>query len=249
MTAKLLLIDDEPLFLDECAALLRQHGFDCDACADAEEGFKLLTANIYDVVICDVLIPFRGQSEGGILLARELTSRYPTSSIILVSQYVTVHLVNKLAGSRNFLFVEKGGGMFADLLEKLDRIISNKYCFVCMPFHASFADVYELGIKPVVEGLGFRCERADEIQHNRGIIEVICNRIAMAHLIVADMSGQNANVYYEVGFAHALQKEVILLTTRAEDIPFDLRGFNHLIYNNIGELRRLLQHRMLSILT
>ena len=44
-----------------------------------------------------------------------------------------------------------------------------------------------------------------------------------ADLIVADLTGQNANVFYEMGFAHALNKDTILLTQTIGDVPFDLR--------------------------
>ncbi|MBF0539640.1 MAG: hypothetical protein HQL03_15465 [Nitrospirae bacterium] len=50
-------------------------------------------------------------------------------------------------------------------------------------------------------------------------------------MIIADMTGKNANVFYEVGYAHASGKEVILLTQKAEDIPVDLRNFNHIVYD------------------
>ena len=64
-----------------------------------------------------------------------------------------------------------------------------------------------------------------------------CNQIAKADLIVADLTGRNPNVFYETGYAHALTKRVILLTQRAEDIPFDLKDYPHVIYD--GKIFRL----------
>ena len=59
------------------------------------------------------------------------------------------------------------------------------------------------------------------------------------------MTGRNPNVFYEVGYAHALQKEVILLTQDADDIPFDLRVHNHIVYEGkIMRLQELLRKRL-----
>jgi CheY-like chemotaxis protein len=248
MRTKVLIIDDEEDFVKECSEHLTLSGYICDISFIAEDGYEKLVSKMYDIVICDVLIPFRGQKEGGILLAQEFSEKYPTSSIILVSQYVTARWIRMLSGSSNFVFIEKNDTFFDDLDTEINRIILTKYCFVCMPFNDVFDDIYNVGIKPVVQELGFKCERADEIQDNRGIIDNIYERINKAHIIIGDMTGQNANVYYEIGYAHALKKEVILIAQKVEDIPFDLRGFNHIIYSGkITVLKKELKIRIESV--
>ncbi|MBF0539639.1 MAG: hypothetical protein HQL03_15460 [Nitrospirae bacterium] len=57
-----------------------------------------------------------------------------------------------------------------ELIDIFESGLAKKYIFVCMPFHDNFRDIYYSGIKPTVEGIGFICERANEIQHNGGII-------------------------------------------------------------------------------
>src|ERR1035437_2062441 len=112
------------------------------------------------------------------------------------------------------------------------------FVFVLMPFDARFADVYELGIKPACVDAGAYCERVDEQLFEETIIERIYNQIAKADLIVAEMTGRNPNVFYEVGYAHALGKSVILLTQKAEDIPFDLMHYPHIVYGlSIADLK------------
>jgi hypothetical protein len=64
-------------------------------------------------------------------------------------------------------------------------------------------------------------------------VQRIYNQIAKADLVVADMTGQNPNVSYETGYAHALGKQVILLTKKTEDIPFDLKHYPHIVYSGI----------------
>src|SRR3954452_23592229 len=64
----------------------------------------------------------------------------------------------------------------------------------------------------------------------KDFLERIYRQIELADIIIADMSGKNPNVFYEVGYAHAKQKLCILLTANADDIPFDLKHQRHIVY-------------------
>lgn len=132
--------------------------------------------------------------------------------------------------------------------EKKDTT-TKSFLLVIMPFSREFDDVYQLGIKTVCEKIGVYAERMDEQIYQSGIIERIYNQIAKADIIVADMTGKNPNVYYETGYAHALGKKVILITQNADDIPFDLKNYPHIIYEGritalIPELERRLRFFM-----
>ncbi|MFC5456972.1 hypothetical protein [Prosthecobacter fluviatilis] len=104
------------------------------------------------------------------------------------------------------------------------------FCFVLMPFSSDFDDIYQFGIKDACQAAGAYCERVDEQHYNERMLDRIYNQIAKADLIIADMTGKNANVFYEVGYAHALGKPTVLLTQNAADIPFDLTQFLHIVY-------------------
>jgi len=104
------------------------------------------------------------------------------------------------------------------------------FAFVLMPFSSEFRDIYELGIKQACIDENAYCERVDEQIFDDSILQRVYNQIDKADLIIADMTGRNPNVFYEVGYAHALGKRVILLTQSADDIPFDLKHFPHIIY-------------------
>lgn len=122
---------------------------------------------------------------------------------------------------------------------------SKPFVFVLMPFHEQFDDVYQVGIKEACESINAYCERVDEQIFEERIIDRIYNQIVKADVIVADMTGRNPNVFYEVGYAHALNKRTILLTQRSEDIPFDLKHFPHIVYEGkITELRDKLKKRV-----
>lgn len=108
------------------------------------------------------------------------------------------------------------------------------FVFVLMPFDKEFDDIYFLGIKETAKEVGAYAERVDEQIFTEGILERVFNQINKADVIVADMTGRNPNVFYEVGYAHALGKVVLLLTQKVDDIPFDLKHRQHFVYGNDG---------------
>jgi hypothetical protein len=119
------------------------------------------------------------------------------------------------------------------------------FVFILMPFEAAFDDAYQLGIKVACKEAGAYCERVDEQIFQESILERIYNQIAKADIVVADMTGRNENVFYEVGYAHAIGKRTILLTQKAEDIPFDLKHYPHIIYGgSITSLKDDLKKRV-----
>ena len=115
-----------------------------------------------------------------------------------------------------------GGGQFT---------LDPNLCFLLMPFEEKRGPIYEDHIRVVVESEGLSCLRSDEIAGTNLITWDIWEKINRARLIIADLTGKNANVFYEVGLAHALGKEVILITQTIKDVPFDLRALRCLVYS------------------
>ena len=119
------------------------------------------------------------------------------------------------------------------------------FAFVLMPFDKSFDDVYQYGIKQTCDELEIVAERVDEQIFTETILERIYRQIENADLIIADMTGRNPNVFYEVGYAHAKNKLCALITQTAEDIPFDLKQHSHIIYaGKIVDLKKQLKPRL-----
>ncbi len=100
---------------------------------------------------------------------------------------------------------------------------SGPHAFVLMPFVEELDTIYDLAIRPGLQTAGFNVRRADEIQNQQSILRDVVSNIADATLVVADLSGLNPNVLYELGIAHALNRPVILLTQNIDELPFDLR--------------------------
>lgn len=105
--------------------------------------------------------------------------------------------------------------------------------FVVMQFTTPFDELYLDVIKPVGEDLGFIVARADETHGPGIIIADIAQSILEAQVIIADITPlDNPNVFWEVGYAHALRKPTILLAERNTKLPFDVSPFRTLFYDN-----------------
>lgn len=131
-----------------------------------------------------------------------------------------------------------------------DSTSPKPFVFVLMPFAKEYNDIYQLGIKAACEEAGTYCERVDEQIFTERILDRIYNQIAKADIIVSDMSNRNPNVFYETGYAHALDKQVVHLTQKVEDIPFDLTHFPHIIYDttSISVLKEEIKKRVTWLL-
>ena len=75
------------------------------------------------------------------------------------------------------------------------------FVLVLMPFKKEFNDTYTFGIRGAADDVGAYAERIDEQIFQEGILDRVFNQINKADVIVADMTGQNANVFYGVGYA------------------------------------------------
>lgn len=108
--------------------------------------------------------------------------------------------------------------------------------FVLMPFTDELTQIFNVVIKPSVESAGQQlvCKRADDIKSNRTIIQDIWKSICEARVVIADMTGFNANVMYELGIAHTLGKETILIYQSTDEVkfPFDLAHIRRIEYSN-----------------
>ena len=130
------------------------------------------------------------------------------------------------------------------------------YCFVLMPFSNDYdlQNVYKNHVKLVIENkCGLRCERADDIYNISGVMQSIWEGINRARLIIADVTGRNPNVFYELGIAHTLGKPVIIITQSMDYVPFDLRHMRCIVYEYkpslIEKLEKALERTITTVLS
>jgi hypothetical protein len=121
------------------------------------------------------------------------------------------------------------------MTRKSDHSIGDADCFVVMPFGGLF-DRYYLNIfVPAIEAAGLRARRADSIFSSTSIMSDIWRGMRKAAVILADVTGKNSNVFYELGLAHASRKPVVIITGNLDDVPFDLKGLRVIEYNKDDE--------------
>jgi len=105
-------------------------------------------------------------------------------------------------------------------------------CFVMQPFTSPHGDYYEKIFKPAIEKTGLQPVRADaEIFGTGKIIDQVWRGINAAKVLVAELTTRNANVFYELGLAHALNKPVVLISSNEPDVPFDLQHIRVIYYD------------------
>lgn len=104
-------------------------------------------------------------------------------------------------------------------------------CFVMMPFGHWFDVYYKDVFVPATKEAGLEPVRADELFSTGSVIEQIWEEISKAKILLADLSGKNANVFYELGLAHAACKPVVFTAASLDDVPFDLRHLRVVIYD------------------
>ena len=134
-------------------------------------------------------------------------------------------------------------------IEEFNKHETNRV-FVAMWFDGSMDNVYENAIKPAIEEMGYEPIRIDKKEHNNKIDDEIIAEIKRSKFLVADFSqgedGARGGVYYEAGFAHGLNIEVIF-TCRGSDegeIHFDTRQFNHIFWKDADDLKKRLKDRI-----
>jgi acyl carrier protein len=104
-------------------------------------------------------------------------------------------------------------------------------CFVMMPFGGWFDRYYQDIYVPAIRAAGFEPMRSDELFTTGSVVEQIWEQVQKSTVLLADLSNKNANVFYELGLAHAATKPVILAARHIDDVPFDLRHLRVIIYD------------------
>jgi hypothetical protein len=117
----------------------------------------------------------------------------------------------------------------------------NKHvCFVISPIgrdgseiHNRFKDVLEFVIRPAIASAGYDMSliRADDMNRPGSFIKDILRQLLDSYVVIADLTTQNPNVFYELGVRHALSPRTILIAQTADDIPSDLREYRTIVYD------------------
>ncbi|MDE0448008.1 MAG: hypothetical protein OXH96_15195 [Spirochaetaceae bacterium] len=104
--------------------------------------------------------------------------------------------------------------------------------FVVMRFEETYDNLYREVIRPVCEKSGFDVHRADDVFRPGIILQDIINSLLDSDLVIAEVTPPNPNVFYELGYAHALAKPTVLLARRGGELPFDISGYRVILYDD-----------------
>jgi hypothetical protein len=114
-------------------------------------------------------------------------------------------------------------------------------CFVVMPFRDEFNFFFLYLAKYLEEKHHLKVLRGDSAVLTKALMEKLRDQIFQADVVIADVTGSNPNVFYELGLAHAYRKPVIHLTQDPpKDVPVDIRQFEFIEYS-LGRHEELLK--------
>lgn len=124
--------------------------------------------------------------------------------------------------------------------------IKRDFVFYVGPFSEEYTNIYNNYIYSPIKGSGLRIQRADEIFGTMPVMDDIWNILNESSIVIAEVTGRNPNVMYEIGMAHTVGKKVIIITQNSEDIPFDLRHHRYIVYKNSKESLPALQSKLIA---
>lgn len=122
-------------------------------------------------------------------------------------------------------------------------------CFVAMSFQPEHDVIYSDGIEPAVRDAGYEPVILKNVPTNQDINYRILVEIRRSEIVVADFTGQRAGVYFEAGFAAALQREVFWCCRQAEmgEVHFDTNHFQYIDWRDPADLRARLAEKIVAI--
>ncbi len=140
-------------------------------------------------------------------------------------------------------------GKYKHLRKRLAESGSDQYALFIGPHSNEAVDqIFKLVIEPKLLANQFYVERADELASAGPVNEDIANAIFKAKLIVADLTGERPNSYYEIGLAHALGKPVIILAQSGTTRHFDIPGYQWHFWNSSEDLEDKFEKILLGTL-
>ncbi len=154
--------------------------------------------------------------------------------------YYALQILDLYSNITNKLDFKEGRFMIVTPKYFADKnfVTDEKLCVVLMPFNAEWSDeIYDVFKEAVVD---FTFWRSDDEHMDDIIIQTIWKKINEAHFVIADCTGRNPNVFYELGIAHTLGKPVFMCSQDRRDFPFDITHIRSYEYGQKpGEIKKL----------
>jgi len=166
--------------------------------------------------------------------------------VTLIIDGVTIFnflLPEPLNGIQTGLFAWGDGKVeFSDIT--IDKTEDKAKAFVIMQFSEPSKSLYEEVIINICKEMNLFVYKADEIYKPGFILNDIIWGILSSEIIIADITPENANVFYELGYAHAFNKPTILLAQRGTPLPFDVSGYRVIFYDDSIKGKREIEEQL-----
>ena len=241
-----LIVDDQVNWRGLLHELL-ENEFDVTVAENYAEALEIISrrADPFHVVVTDMRLEDKQPgNEDGVKLIEYLHTKGNETKTVLLTGYPTIATARKILKqleAHDYLEKRPSDGSDFDpanfqktvreaaAAAEADR---NKLVFVLMPFDEKYKDFYENEIKTTIAAKNLICRRVDDFFLSSHIMADIVRCIKEAKFILADFSGRNPNVFFEVGISHAMGKNVLLLTQELEDVPPKLQTVRCLVYES-----------------
>jgi hypothetical protein len=199
--------------------------------------------------ICDIARWDFGFDEPFVIrFPAEILSEDTTERREALSAIASEHVDSEIRRARKEMNIIQLNPLFGPASFEVD----SKLVFVLMPFDDDLTEIYKSVVKIAIEdsGLGLVCRRADDYKTNKAIVQDIWKAICEARVILADLTRLNPNVMYELGMAHTVGKETILIYQKSQQIafPFDLAHIRRIEYVNNAPGGQKLKHELIETL-
>jgi hypothetical protein len=135
----------------------------------------------------------------------------------------------------------KANGIFPNDIDPDPQLV-----FVLTPFNNRFDDVFNV-IRRTCADVGLKCYRGDEQFLKGDILPHILRLLCKASIVIANIEGRNANVFYELGLAHAMDRNTLLVSKTIDALPIDVKSKKIIVYRNTNDLSLLLKDELLKL--
>jgi len=137
--------------------------------------------------------------------------------------------------------------------------MNDRVCFVIAPLGDAESEVRRRSdqmlrhvISPAVESCGYKAVRADQIAEPGMITSQVIQHVVEDPLVIADLTGRNPNVFYELAIRHAIRKPLVQIIAKGEQIPFDVAGtrtvfVDHRDLDSVDAARREIMNQIKSL--
>src|SRR5688572_3508028 len=136
---------------------------------------------------------------------------------------------------------------------------ANKNCFIISPIGDEASETRKRSdqilrhiLTPAAQACGYEAIRADKISEPGLITSQVLQHIVSDPLVIADLTGMNPNVFYELAIRHAIRKPLVQIISKGETIPFDLAGMrtipvNHHDMDSVEEVKAEIQKQIKAV--